>query len=75
MSRFISIHNMMINVDHIVRILEQDEDTRIMAAGYIFSEGKRLEKLSFKLLELLLLKKEANFRSLLFKYYLYLISL
>ena len=35
-----------------------DEDTRIMAAGYIFSEGKRLEKLSFKLLELLLLKKE-----------------
>lgn len=36
-----------------------DESTRIMAADYIFSEGKRLERLSFKLLELLLLKKDA----------------
>ena len=35
-----------------------DESTRIMAAGYICSEGKRLERLSFKLLELLLLKKD-----------------
>ena len=35
-----------------------DESTRMMAAGYIYSEGKRLERLSFKLLELLLLKKD-----------------
>lgn len=35
-----------------------DDDTRIMAASYIFSEGKRLENLSFKLLNLLLLKKD-----------------
>ena len=36
-----------------------DESTRMMASEYIFSEGKRLERLSFKLLELLLLKKDA----------------
>ena len=36
-----------------------DESTRMMAAEYIYSEGKRLERLSFKLLELLLLKKDA----------------
>lgn len=35
-----------------------DECTRMMASEYIFSEGKRLERLSFKLLELLLLKKD-----------------
>ena len=35
-----------------------DENTRIMAADYIYSEGRRLERLSFKLLELLLLKKD-----------------
>lgn len=35
-----------------------DEGTRIMAAQYIYSEGRRLERLSFKLLELLLLKKD-----------------
>ena len=35
-----------------------DENTRMMAADYIYSEGKRLERLSFKLLELLLLKKD-----------------
>ncbi len=35
-----------------------DENTRIMAADYIYSEGKRLERLSFKLLDLLLLKKD-----------------
>lgn len=34
------------------------EDTRLMAADYIYSEGQRLEKLSFKLLELLLLEKD-----------------
>ena len=36
-----------------------DENTRMMAAEYIYSEGHRLENLSFKLLELLLLKKDA----------------
>ena len=35
-----------------------DENTRMMAANYIFSEGKRLEKLSFKLLELIVMKKD-----------------
>lgn len=35
-----------------------DEGTRILAAQYIHSEGRRLERLSFKLLDLLLLKKE-----------------
>lgn len=35
-----------------------DESTRIMAADYIYSEGKRLERLSFKLLDLLLLKND-----------------
>lgn len=35
-----------------------DENTRMMAAEYIFSEGHRLERLSFKLLDLLLLKKD-----------------
>lgn len=35
-----------------------DESTRMMAAEYIFSEGHRLERLSFKLLELLLLQKD-----------------
>lgn len=36
-----------------------DESTRMMAAQYIYSEGRRLERLSFKLLDLLLLKKDA----------------
>ncbi len=36
-----------------------DENTRMMAADYIYSEGHRLENLSFKLLDLLLLKKDA----------------
>ena len=35
-----------------------DENTRMMAAEYIYTEGHRLERLSFKLLELLLLKKD-----------------
>lgn len=35
------------------------EETRLMAAEYIVSEGKRLERLSHKLLELLLLQNEA----------------
>ena len=36
-----------------------DEQTRMMAAEYIYSEGHRLEKLSFKLLDLILLKKDS----------------
>ena len=36
-----------------------EESTRLMAAEYIYSEGHRLEKLSFKLLDLLLLKKDS----------------
>jgi len=36
-----------------------DENTRMMAAEYIYTEGHRLEKLSFKLLDLLLLKKDS----------------
>ncbi len=35
-----------------------DENTRMMAAEYIYSEGRRLERLSFKLLDLLLLTKD-----------------
>ncbi len=35
-----------------------DENTRMMAADYIYSEGHRLERLSFKLLDLLLLRKD-----------------
>lgn len=34
------------------------EDTRLTAADYIYSEGQRLEKLSFKLLDILLLEKD-----------------
>lgn len=42
-------------------LLRQDgmeESTRLTAADYIYSEGQRLEKLSFKLLDLLLLEKD-----------------
>ncbi len=35
-----------------------DEQTRMQAANYIYTEGHRLERLSFKLLDLLLLKKD-----------------
>jgi signal transduction histidine kinase len=35
-----------------------DENTRMMAAEYIHSESRRLERLSFKLLDLILLKKD-----------------
>ncbi len=42
-----------------------DDNTRMMAAQYIYSEGRRLERLSFKLLDLLLLKKdETAFKTL-----------
>ncbi len=36
-----------------------DENDKSSAANYIFSEGQRLEKLSFKLLDLLLMEKDA----------------
>ena len=36
-----------------------DENTGMTAASYIYSEGRRLERLSFKLLDLLLLQKDA----------------
>ena len=36
-----------------------DENTRMMAAEYIYTEAKRLERLSFKLLYLLMLKKDS----------------
>ena len=42
-------------------LLRQDglpENIRLTAADYIYSEGQRLEKLSFKLLDLLLLEKD-----------------
>lgn len=35
-----------------------DENTRMMAAQYIYSEGHRLERLSFKLLDLILLNQD-----------------
>lgn len=35
-----------------------DENTRLMGANYIYSEGKRLEKLAFKLLELIVVQKD-----------------
>lgn len=35
-----------------------DENTRMLAADYIYSEGRRLERLSFKLLDLILIKKD-----------------
>lgn len=35
-----------------------DKNTQMMASNYIFSESKRLERLSFKLLDLILLKKD-----------------
>lgn len=42
-------------------LLRQDglaPDDRMLAANYIFSEGKRLEQLSYKLLQLLLMEKD-----------------
>ncbi len=35
-----------------------DEGTRMMASNYIYTEGKRLEKLAFKLLELIVVRKD-----------------
>ena len=47
-----------IGFSDLLRQGDLDESTRMMAAQYIYSEGRRLERLSFKLLELLLLKKD-----------------
>lgn len=41
-----------------IRSMELSEEERIKAAGYVYSQGKRLEALSLKLLELLVLKKQ-----------------
>lgn len=41
-----------------IRSMDLKEEERIKAAGYIYSQGKRLESLSFKLLELLVMKKQ-----------------
>lgn len=43
----------------LIRQCSLDENGRITASNYIFKEGQRLEKLSFKLLDLLLLEKDA----------------
>ena len=47
-----------IGFSDLLRQGDLDENTRMMAAQYIYSEGRRLERLSFKLLDLLLLKKD-----------------
>ena len=41
-----------------IRSMNLTEEERVKAAGYIYSQGKRLEALSFKLLELMVLKKQ-----------------
>lgn len=41
-----------------LRSKRMNEEQRFEAANFIFSEGKRLESLSFKLLELIVLKKQ-----------------
>lgn len=48
-----------IGFSDLLRQGDLDESTRMMAAQYIYAEGRRLERLSFKLLELLLLKKDS----------------
>lgn len=41
-----------------MRSMELTTEEKIKAAGYIYSQGKRLESLSFKLMELFVLKKQ-----------------
>jgi len=43
----------------LLRSRKLDEENRFMSANYIYSEGKRLEKLSFRLLEIIVLKNRA----------------
>ncbi len=45
-----------------LRSKKMSEENRILAADYIFNEGKRLEALSLKLLDLLVVKKIVNLR-------------
>lgn len=42
----------------LIRQCALDENESLMAANYIYTEGKRLENLSYKILDLLLLEKE-----------------
>lgn len=44
-----------------LRTTKYDEETFINSLSYIYSEGKRLEKLAFKLMDLIVLRKE-NFK-------------
>lgn len=46
-----------IGYSDMLRSKQMTEEQRILAADYIYQEGKRLESLSFKLLELIVLKK------------------
>ena len=41
-----------------IRSMDLQEEERVKAAGYIYSQGKRLESLSFKLLDLFVLKRQ-----------------
>ena len=41
-----------------IRSMELTKEERVKAAGYVYSQGKRLEALSFKLMELFVLKKQ-----------------
>ena len=45
-----------------LRSQEADEATRFRWANYIFTEGRRLERLSWKLLQLLVLNRQAFYR-------------
>lgn len=48
----------------ILRSMKVDEEKRFLSANYIYSEGRRLEKLSFRLLDIIVLKKiELNVKS------------
>ncbi|MCR5273682.1 MAG: HAMP domain-containing histidine kinase [Lachnospiraceae bacterium] len=59
----------------LIRQCNLEEDERMMAANYIYSEGQRLEKLSYKMLDLLLMDKdtftlrETNIRTLMEQVY------
>lgn len=48
----------MIGYADMLRAQEMSQEERFQAANYIFKEGKRLEALSFKLLELLVVRKQ-----------------
>jgi signal transduction histidine kinase len=48
----------MIGYGQMLRTMELPEEERRMAADYIYREGKRLEQLSYKMLELIQLGEE-----------------